>query len=82
LTNFARAEKFDDAARIIAALNAKNFHFKMAERGYDMIRCPTAAEWRSGKYRCRMAFAEKSLPKREQIRLIEEELKVRAAREE
>lgn len=81
LTDFARAEKFDDAARIIAALNAKNFHFKMAERGYDLIRCPTAAEWRSGKYRCRMAFADKSLPKREQIRLIEEELKIRAARE-
>jgi hypothetical protein len=78
LTDFARAETFDDSARIISALNAKNFHFKMAERGYDMVRCPTGSEWRSGKYRCRMAFADRTISKEDQLKLISEELVNRA----
>jgi len=82
LTDFARAESFDDTARVVAALNAKNFHFKMAERGYDLVRCPTASEWRSGKYRCRMAFADRTLSKDEQLRLIMEALAERAAKAE
>lgn len=82
LTDFARSETFDDTARVVAALTAKNFHFKMAERGYDMVRCPDATEWRAKNYRCRMAFAERALPKDEQLRLIREELALRAARAE
>ena len=58
---------FDDTARVIAALNAKNFHFKMAERGYDMIRNPEASEWRAGKFRSRMGFADKKIPQDEQV---------------
>lgn len=78
LTDYARSSTFDDAQRVIAALNAKNFHFKMAERGYDMLRCETASEWRSGKWRSRMAFADSSLPKEKQLEMIAEELKIRA----
>lgn len=61
------ADLFDDTARVIAALNAKNFHFKMAERGYDMVRNPAASEWRAGKFRSRMGFADKKMPQDEQI---------------
>jgi hypothetical protein len=72
LTDFARSENFDDAAKVIAALNAKNFHFKMAERGYDLVRHPTAAEWRLGKYRCRIAFADRGMSKDKQLKAVEE----------
>jgi len=78
LTDFARAEAFDDSQRIVSALNAKNFHFKMAERGYDMVRNPGGSEWRAGKFRSRMAFADKCLPRDEQLRLIAVELDRRA----
>ncbi len=79
LTDFVRAERFDDAEKLLTALNAKNFHFKMAERGYDLVRCPEAAEWRSGDYRSRTAFADKSLSRSEQLRLIREALATRGA---
>lgn len=79
LTEYCREASFDDASKIVAALNAKNFHFKMADRGYDMLRSPTGAEWRLGKWRSRVAFASKTLDKDAQIQAIEEELKLRAA---
>lgn len=81
LTDFARAESFDDTARIVAALNAKNFHFKMAERGYDMIRNPAGTEWRSGKFRSRMAFADRELTKEEALALVTEALAARGAKD-
>lgn len=79
LAEFVRAETFDDSQRLISALNAKNFHFKMAERGYDMVRSPTGSEWRRGNFRSRMAFADRALTKDEQLRLIDAELDARAA---
>lgn len=69
---------FDDAAKIVSLLNAKNFHFKMAERGYDMYRNPDAHEWRNGKFRTRMAFCHREVPQHEQLDLIREELSRRA----
>ncbi len=77
LTEFARAQSFDDTARVVAALNAKNFHFKMSDRGYDMIRNPEGAEWRIGKFRSRVAFVLKGIPRQEQIALVWAELKKR-----
>lgn len=65
---------FDDKAAALKVLNAKNFHFKMAERGYDMLRNPYATEWRSGKFRSRMAFVRKEVPQDEQLSRIEDEL--------
>lgn len=79
LADYAKAEAFDDAGKIAASINAKNFHFKMAERGYDLIRCPTATEWRAGKFRSRIAFADRCLSREDQIKLIEEALANRAA---
>jgi hypothetical protein len=78
LVAFVHATYFDDAARYLAQLNAKNFHFKMAEHGYDVVRCPTASEWRAGKFRSRMGLADKHLPKEEQVKLLFEELALRA----
>lgn len=77
LTEFARLQSFDDVQKVIGALNAKNFHFKMSERGYDMVRNPDGSEWRLGKFRSRVAFAVKSADRAEQIALVLEELKKR-----
>ena len=68
---------FDDAAKVTNSLNAKNFHFKMAERGYDMMRNPDASEWKNGKFRTRMAFVRRDVPHDEQIDRIRKELKGR-----
>lgn len=78
IADFARTETFDDTTKIIGALNAKNFHFKMAEKGYDLVRCPDATEWRAGKFRSRIAFAESKLSKADQIKAVEEVLAQRA----
>jgi hypothetical protein len=68
---------FDDAQKVVNMLNAKNFHFKMAERGYDMLRNPEASEWKCGKYRTRMAFIRREVPHHEQIDRILKELESR-----
>jgi hypothetical protein len=68
------SEMFDDAQKVINMLNAKNFHFKMAERGYDMVRNPDGAEWKSGKYRTRMAFIRREVPHGDQLGRIRDEL--------
>jgi len=77
LTEFARTQSFDDSQKAVASLNAKNFHFKMAERGYDMIRNPDGSEWRAGRFRSRVAFAVKEISKEEQHRLVLGELEKR-----
>lgn len=73
--------QFDDAATTIKMLNAKNFHFKMAERGYELIRNPDAAEWftrtKTGKYRSRMAFASREIPYEQQLIEVHKELQRR-----
>lgn len=74
LTNYAASESFDDQSRQIAALNAKSFHFKMSERGYDMIRNPNGSEWKAGKFRSRTAFVSKGLTQDEQLCAIATEL--------
>lgn len=65
------AEFFDDKIQIIKSLNAKNFHFKMAERGYQMYRNPHAKSWRNGKYESRMAFLDKAVPQEDWQREVE-----------
>jgi hypothetical protein len=80
LTDYASTEGFDDAARQVAALSAKSFHFKMSERGYDMIKNPNGSEWKAGKFRSRTAFATREVNREEQLRLINEALAERAER--
>lgn len=80
LLNFVSGEDyFDDAQSAARLLNAKNFHFKMAERGYDLVRNPNATEWRSRNFRSRMGFAKRSLSSEQQLQLLEEALNDRAA---
>lgn len=47
---------FDDESTLIKQLNAKNFHYKMAERGFALLRNPTGVEWKCGNFRSRTAF--------------------------
>lgn len=77
LLEFARSETFDDTSKVLAAITAKNFHFKMAERGYDLVRCPGATEWRIGKFRSRIAFADRSLSRADQVKVVNEALAAR-----
>jgi hypothetical protein len=65
---------FDDAGRVVALLNAKNFHFKLMERGYDMLSNPDANEWARGKYRTRVAFIRKEVPREGRVQRVREEL--------
>jgi len=68
---------FDDAQKVINLLNAKNFHFKMAERGYDMLRNPEASEWNHGKFRTRMAFVRREISHDDQFDKVMAELEKR-----
>lgn len=75
LSAFAKhCSLFDDVARVVGLLNAKNFHFKMAERGYDMLRNDSAAEWCRGKFRSRMAFVSRAIPAYDQFVAVENAL--------
>jgi len=76
LTQFVQAAEgvFDDAEALIKQLNTKHFHFKMADRGYDLVRNPEAAEWRHGKFRTRMAFVQRDVTFADQLTTIQSEL--------
>lgn len=74
LTDYVRMNGFDDAEATIRALNSKSFHFKMSEHGYEMVRCPTAGEWRRGKFRSRMAFVSHEVPRPERAEAAREAL--------
>lgn len=52
---------FDDSAALAKLISAKNFHYKMDERGYMMVRNGDTAEWRAGKFRSRVAFVRKDI---------------------
>jgi hypothetical protein len=71
------SDYFDDSSKIVNMINAKNFHFKMAERGYDLIRCPYKSEWKKGKFRSRAGFAKRQLLPDDQISALEKELNER-----
>ena len=58
----ARSNLFDDVRAVTSQLNAKNFHFKMADRGYELLRNPDATEWRNGAWRTRIAFVSNAVP--------------------
>jgi hypothetical protein len=67
LTQFVKhMELFDDEEAVIKQLNTKHFHFKMNDRGYDLVKNPHASEWKNGKFRTRMAFVLRSIPFEEQ----------------
>lgn len=72
-----KSELFDDVNKAIGMIKAKNFHFKMAERGYDMVRHPWKNEWVKGKFRSRTAFVDRRLSPGEQIAAAEKELEER-----
>ncbi len=78
LSDFVRrGNLFDDEQAVVKLLNAKNFHFKMNERGYDMVRNPDALEWSKGKFRTRMAFIRREVAESERMKIIREELETR-----
>lgn len=67
----ARGNLFDDRQAVAKILHAKSLHFKMDERGYDTIRPIHSTEWTNGKYRSRVAFCRKSVPRAEQYAAVE-----------
>lgn len=73
----AESNYFDDKDKILKVLTAKNFHFKMDERGYDMLRHPYNNEWQNGKYRSRIAFIRKAVPHSERVSIAEHALRHR-----
>ncbi len=68
LTQFVKAMgAFDDEEVYIKQLNTKHFHFKMNDRGYDLVTNPDAKEWKKGKFRTRMAFVRRDVPHEDQV---------------
>lgn len=68
---------FDDAPLLRKMMAAKNFHFKMDEHGYDMIKNPFAAQWKCKKFRSRAAFVGKDVPQVGRYDVINEALQLR-----
>lgn len=58
----ATVNLFDEKDKVMSMFKAKNFHFKMDERGYAMVKNPDASEWSRGKYRSRVAYVRKDIP--------------------
>lgn len=68
---------FDDVLLLRKMLSAKNFHFKMDEHGYDMIKNPFAPQWKHRKFRSRAAFVAKEVPQAGRYNVINEALQNR-----
>lgn len=78
ILDFIRSSNlFDDRERAIKAVQAKNFHFKMEEHGFEPLKNPEASEWRCGKFRSRVAFVDKSIPYEDRVVAALEELERR-----
>jgi hypothetical protein len=65
---------FDDRTSVTKAINARNFHYKMHERGYDMVRNPSGREWRSTNFRTRSAFVDSAMPDEDRLTMVRAEL--------
>lgn len=68
---------FDDREEAVKKVKASSFHYKMDERGYDIIRNPDAARWRNGKFQSRLAFIKKEIPLEERVITVKQALKLR-----
>jgi hypothetical protein len=78
LLDFVNAQSyFDDKNTIVKLLNAKNFHFKMDDRGYVMVKNPTGSEWKNGNYRSRAAFVLKGVLPQGRVSSVLKELQKR-----
>lgn len=74
ISAFIEKEGFDNREEAQKQILAKNFHFKMAERGFDMVRKENGGEWKKGQFRTRTVFIAKSVPENEREELIAAEL--------
>jgi hypothetical protein len=70
LLSIARSSAFDDAEHLFNLIRAKNFHFKMADRGYHIERSPYSSEWKRGAFRSRVAFVHKRVPTEEIVQRV------------
>lgn len=68
---------FDDERAVINQLNAKNFHYKMAERGYEFMRNPDSLEWRNGAFRTRVAFVSRDVTSAKRLECVKSAIKNR-----
>lgn len=78
LSDFVNACRlFDSAEKVLAALNAKNFHYKMADRGYSICKNQNGGEWRSKNFRSRVAFVRGQPSEVKAQLIVQSELKKR-----
>lgn len=52
---------FDDVEEGLKAIRARNFHYKMGERGYELLRNPDANRWKRGAFASRLAFVKRDI---------------------
>jgi hypothetical protein len=74
-----QADYFDDSEKVVGMLKGRTLHFKMNERGYDMVKNPEvrSGEWKNGKFRSRAAFISNDIPSDDRLKIIKSELKKR-----
>ena len=70
----SQSNSFDDADKTIGQIKAKNFHFKMSENGFSMIRNPKGTRWKNGDFATRNAFIRKEVPHEKVVDIICREL--------
>ena len=68
---------FDESGSARKQLLAKNFHFKMNDHGYNMIKNPDSSEWKNVKFRTNTAFVSKEIPTVDQVLVVQNELQKR-----
>jgi len=73
----AESELFDDQQSATKQLNARNFHFKMAAHGYELVKNPASREWRRGQFRTRSAFVRRELPETVRVHRVTAALEAR-----
>ncbi len=70
LIRFAEtSDLFDDVKLVIAALKSKSLGFKLDSMGYAMVKHRYASEFKTAKFRSRVAFVAKSVPPSERVEL-------------
>lgn len=87
LTEGDGAPTFDDKGKLVAALKARNLHFRAMELGYVLMKNPEGPEWKATKtvdgkrveFRSRVAFIKKTLPTKVHWDLVLETLQDRLA---
>jgi len=61
---------FDDHEGGLKAIRARNFHYKMGERGYEILRNPDSVRWKRGAFASRVAFVKRDIKVEKRIDVV------------